>query len=92
MLSENVQLELIRAVPTLIVAYFSYKAAQHAKDASIQSKQTEQNTNHLKDELVAEVRKASIQIGRDQEKREAEDRDISYQSGKQSEREGNPTE
>ena len=96
MLSDQVEIEALKALPqfvigigTILAAIFGYLAQKNSKEAATQARITEQNTNHIKDELVAEVRKASIRVGRDLEKLEALDRDASYQSGKQAEREGN---
>jgi hypothetical protein len=101
-MTDAVQIELIRgltvgvpglfgAVGGMVAAYFSYKASQHAKEAMTQVAKVEQNTNHLKDELVAEVRKASIEVGKQQEKAAASERDTNFQAGRQSQMEGNPT-
>jgi hypothetical protein len=40
-------------------AYFAYKAAVISKETKTIAQHTEQNTNHLKDELVALTAKAS---------------------------------
>ena len=86
------------AAGAFFAAYFAYKASEHTRTAIDISKQTleqstkvEQNTNHLKDELVAEVRKASIEVGKQQEKDAASERETNFQAGKQAQREGNPS-
>lgn len=65
-MSDPVTIALITAcgaIPTAIVgvmsAYFSYKAAITSKETKEIAKHTEQNTNHLKDELVALTAKSS---------------------------------
>lgn len=72
-MSEAVQLALIDKLPSLIAgvsgmfaAYFAYRAHRIAKDTNVVARKTEENTNHLKDELVAEVRKASFAAGQKQ--------------------------
>ena len=52
-------------------AYFSYKAAINSRDAVIISRHTEENTNHLKDELVALTAKASHAAGKLEAQNEA---------------------
>ena len=52
------------AIMGCVSAFFSYRAAVHAKAALIQSERTEENTNHMKDELVAAVKLASHAEGR----------------------------
>jgi hypothetical protein len=70
MISEAVQLKLVENIPQIMVgissiaiAYFTYRTHEVTKDTNIIAKKTEENTNHLKDELVAEVRKASFAAG-----------------------------
>jgi len=72
-MSDEVAKELIKTIPQVVTAlgaafatYFAYKslayskkAADNSTEAIVIAKQTEQNTNHMKDELVNEVRKAS---------------------------------
>ena len=72
-MSDEIIKELIKIIPNVVsalgaslAAYFSYRSVVHSKESAAHSKkaitiakQTEVNTNHLKDELVAEVRKAS---------------------------------
>jgi hypothetical protein len=70
MMSEAVQLALVNNIPQIVtgvsaiaIAYLTYRTHVVAKETSVVAKQTEENTNHLKDELVAEVRKASFAAG-----------------------------
>ncbi len=58
--------------PATISACFSYLAARDAAHALAVSRKTEENTNHMKDELVAEVRSASFAAG---QKHESNERD-----------------
>lgn len=65
-MSDAVTIALISAcsaIPTSVVgiasAYWAYKAAVSSRLAVKISKHTEQNTNHLKDELVALTHKAA---------------------------------
>ncbi len=67
MLSEAVQLALVAKLPELAIAaasiatsYLSYRTHKIAK-------KTEENTNHLKDELVAAVSKERFAAGQKQE-------------------------
>jgi hypothetical protein len=94
-MTDAVQIALIQGltvgVPGMVAAYFSYRASQHAKETLVQTSKVEQNTNHLKDELVAEVRRASIEVGKQQEKSAASERDTNFQAGRQAEKEGNPS-
>jgi hypothetical protein len=41
----------------IVSAWFSYKASEQSKETLTVSQHTEENTNHLKDELVALTRK-----------------------------------
>lgn len=75
--SEAVQLELVKNLPPLFgaiggvaAAYFSYRTHATAKETVVIAKETkaiaektEHNTNHMKDELVAEVRKGAFAAG-----------------------------
>jgi uncharacterized sodium:solute symporter family permease YidK len=73
-MSNAVEIEIIKALGTSLpiiavgffTAYFAYKAAQSAKSSALNSaetlkvaKQTEINTNSMKDELVALTRKSA---------------------------------
>lgn len=64
-MSDAVKIQLILSgasvLIALITAYFALQAARV-------SKRTEENTNHMKDELVASVREAAYEAGRKQEK------------------------
>jgi len=91
MLSETVQLELVKAIPqdlmalgVMVGAFFSYLAHRQAK-------KTEENTNHLKDELVAEVKKVSFAAGQEAQRGISESREKDYQAGRKDQAEGNPT-
>ena len=75
MISEAVQLELVRNIPQIMtgvsavaIAYFTYRTHLVAQNTNEVAKHTEQNTNHMKDELVAEVRKASFAAGKQEQK------------------------
>lgn len=76
MISEAVQLELVKNIPQIMtggsaiaIAYFTYKTHLVTKETKTIAEHTEQNTNHMKDELVAEVRKASFAAGQKEEKK-----------------------
>ena len=56
----------------LFGAYFAYRASVHTKATMVATKQTEQNTNHLKDELVAAVKQVAFRKGVDQGHHDAE--------------------
>jgi hypothetical protein len=62
-MSDVVKVALISAastaLPSLLAAFFSYRASRHAKLAVQIATQTEENTNHMKDELVALTAKSS---------------------------------
>jgi hypothetical protein len=65
-MSDAVTIAMITALASLppsivgiAAAYFSYRASVNSRTAVIISKKTEENTNHLKDELVALTAKAS---------------------------------
>lgn len=88
MLSDAISIEIVRgltvAVPTTLAAvgsilgaFYAYQASKHAKIAAEQAIKTEQNTNHMKDELVAEVRKTGLL-----------DANAAYQAGKREAKEG----
>jgi len=66
-MSDPVQIALISAlttgIPSILGAIFAFMASRHAKAAAVQSAKTEENTNHMKDELVHEVRQASFAAG-----------------------------
>ena len=47
------------AAPSLMSAWFSYRASKHAARAVAVAEHTEENTNHMKDELVALTAKSS---------------------------------
>lgn len=75
MISEAVQLKLIDNIPQIVtgvsaiaIAYFTYRTHLISQDTNAVAKHTEQNTNHMKDELVAEVRKASFAAGQKDQK------------------------
>jgi hypothetical protein len=63
LLSDPVQLALIASlttiIPSMVSAFFAYKASVHAKRAVDVAQKTEENTNHMKDELVALTAKSS---------------------------------
>lgn len=70
MISEAVQIELVKDVPQIVtglsavlIAYFTYRTHAVAKETNAVAKMTEHNTNSMKDELVSEVRKASFAAG-----------------------------
>jgi hypothetical protein len=74
-MSEKVLLAIVGIVPGIVAAgvsaisaYFAYKAHMTSIATREIAERTEENTNHLKDELVAEVRSASFAAGRKQEK------------------------
>ena len=50
----------VGSATAVLLAYFAYKQASLSKNV----KELAQNTNHLKDELVAEVRVASVAKGK----------------------------
>jgi hypothetical protein len=58
-MSDPVQMALIAAgipaVVSIVGAYFSYKASVIAGQTRTIAEKTEQNTNHMKDELVAAI-------------------------------------
>ena len=65
-MSDAVVIEIIRAcalVPTAMAAaasaWFSYRASTYSQRAVKIAKATEENTNHMKDELVALTAKSS---------------------------------
>jgi len=47
------------AIPSCMAAFFAYRAAKHAARSVLISRHTEENTNHMKDELVALTAKSS---------------------------------
>lgn len=51
-------------VPSVIAAWFAYRASVHAKDASESSKETATNTNGIKDNLVALTDKEAYARGK----------------------------
>jgi len=67
-MSETVQLALIEKVPSIVIAITTIVTAWLTYRTHRVAKQTEENTNHLKDELVQEVRQASFAAGQKQEK------------------------
>ncbi len=67
-MTEAVQLALIKNIPGIVVAVSTIATAYLSYRTHIVAKKTEKNTNHLKDELVEEVRKGSFAAGQKQEK------------------------
>lgn len=62
-MTEAVQLALIDKLPAIVIAICTLATAYLTYRTHKVAKQTEENTNHLKDELVAEVRQASFAAG-----------------------------
>jgi hypothetical protein len=60
-LSDAVKVQLILSGTSLLIAIIT---AYFARQAAVTSRKTEQNTNHMKDELVASVREAAYEAGR----------------------------
>lgn len=75
-MSDPVQIALISAcstaLPSILAAFFAWRASVHARSASITSLQTEKNTNGMKNELVALTDKEAHARGvLDQKERES---------------------
>ena len=81
-MSDAVQIALITSlttgIPSILAMFFSFMARKHSIDAVNVSRETqtiaqktEQNTNHLKDELVALTAKSSHAEGKLEGKAEA---------------------
>ena len=75
MIAQAVWIALIDKIPVIVAAgasiasaYLAYKTHTVSKETQAVAIQTEQNTNHLKDELVNEVRQAAFAAGQKQEK------------------------
>jgi hypothetical protein len=62
-MSDLVIIAIVQSLPMSVVglasAWFSYRASVHSKAGLEVSRQTEHNTNHMKDELVALTQKSS---------------------------------
>jgi hypothetical protein len=70
-MTDAVEIALIGAlagVPTMVgaiaAAWFSYKASTHSREAISVAKETQRNTNGLKDQLVALTKKSSYAEGK----------------------------
>jgi hypothetical protein len=70
MMSDAVQIEIIRTVPLILgtigafaAALFSYRAATHSKEAIDVAKKTEKNTNGMSERLNAVTRTAAFAEG-----------------------------
>ena len=70
-MTDAVQIALIGAcagIPGTIggiaAAWFSYKAATHSREAVVVAKETQQNTDGMKDQLVALTAKSSFAQGK----------------------------
>lgn len=66
--SDAVLIEIVRDSGIFLTAVMSALAAWFARRAVVVSKQTEQNTNHMKDELVSLTAKAAYAEGIKDEK------------------------
>jgi len=64
-MSDPVKIQLILSGTTVLIALIT---AYFARQAAQTSKKTEENTNHLKDELVAAVSKERYAAGQKQER------------------------
>jgi hypothetical protein len=64
-MSDAVKIQLILSAASVLVSLITAYFAASTKKTS---ERTEQNTNHLKDELVAAVSKEQFAAGRKQEK------------------------
>ena len=77
-MSDAVQVALITSIPATLAAIFSYLASRRsadaaatARDTQVIAKKTEENTNHLKDELVELTAKSSHAEGKLEAQNEA---------------------
>lgn len=62
-MTDAVCIAAIAVLSNAVTGYFAYLASKQAKETLTVAKQTEQNTNHLKDELVALTRKDATAVG-----------------------------
>lgn len=79
-MSDPVAIAIIAACGTippsivgLVSAFFAYKASAHSRAALEVARQTEANTNHMKDELVAITRVSAHAEGVLEEKKRTEE-------------------